>query len=177
MKYGRSEEEWDRLVSAGRVFLEEKARLGNLTSYTGMNAVLVRRTGLRAFNFDREDERAAMGHLLGLIVDETFPQTGVLPSALVKYLNENEPGPGFYELAKNLGLLPNSASREERDAFWSQQVRSVFRYYQERRRRRSGESQLLARATRRTLTKHRDTWFGRTFHPAHLRSFSNSQAD
>jgi hypothetical protein len=74
MRYGRSDAEWRTLAGAGRTFLEERARLQTTTSYTEMNTVLGNRTGLRRFDFDREDERAAMGHILGLIVDETFPR-------------------------------------------------------------------------------------------------------
>jgi hypothetical protein len=64
--YGRDDETWDRLTQAGLEFLIQRARLGKVTSYTELNATLVRRTGFAGFDFDRADERAAMGHLLGL---------------------------------------------------------------------------------------------------------------
>jgi hypothetical protein len=129
MMYGRTDADWDELVAAGRRFLEEQARLRQTTSYTEMNAVLARRTGVRAFDFDREDERAAMGHLLGLIVDETYPENAVMLSALVQYLNENDAGPGFYQLAKDKGLLPRGADATERLAFWAGQVKAVHEHY------------------------------------------------
>lgn len=67
--YGRADSEWEELVHAGRGFLVERAKLSKLTSYTELNATLARRTGCRPFDFERADERAAMGHLLGLIVE------------------------------------------------------------------------------------------------------------
>ncbi|MFE4665491.1 hypothetical protein ACFRI7_06155 [Streptomyces sp. NPDC056716] len=124
--YGRTESEWDLLVDAGRGFLVERAKLGRPTSYTELNVTLARRTGCRAFDFERADERAAMGHLLGLIVvrdreiDPSDPP--LMLSALVNYLAANDAGPGFYQLAKELGLLPLSASKDEKLAFWIKQV-------------------------------------------------------
>jgi hypothetical protein len=59
MIYGRDGESWDQLTDAGLAFLIERARLGKLTSYTELNAILQRRTGLTGFDFGRADERAA----------------------------------------------------------------------------------------------------------------------
>src|SRR5258708_21781217 len=83
--YGRDELVWYRLADAGLGFLIERARLGKLTSYTELNATVVRRTGLPGFDFSRADERAAMGHLLYLIVELNRPKTGLMTSALVSY--------------------------------------------------------------------------------------------
>jgi hypothetical protein len=71
--YGRDDLVWDELARAGLEFLAERARLGKLTSYTELDATLVRRTGLPGFDFSRADERAAMGHLLYLIVELNRP--------------------------------------------------------------------------------------------------------
>jgi len=67
--FGRDELAWDEMAAAGEAFLVERAPLARLTSYTELNVTLVRRTGLPGFDFSRQDERAAMGHLLGLIVE------------------------------------------------------------------------------------------------------------
>jgi len=64
MKYGREDADWDALITAGRRFLEERAKLQKTTSYTELNTVLHQRTRLRSFDFSRNDERAAMGHLV-----------------------------------------------------------------------------------------------------------------
>ncbi|MFC8505999.1 hypothetical protein ACFU3J_18235 [Streptomyces sp. NPDC057411] len=91
---------------------------------------LANRTGCRLFDFERDDERAAMGHLLGLIVerDQALAPSDppLMLSALVIYLNANDAGPGFYKLAKELGLLPLSASQEERDFFWVRQLNGLY---------------------------------------------------
>jgi hypothetical protein len=55
-----------------------RQRLGRLTSYTELNATLERRTGIRGFDSGLQAERAAMGHLLGLIVvEQNRPVTGL----------------------------------------------------------------------------------------------------
>jgi hypothetical protein len=49
--YRRDDLVWDELARVGLDFLVERARLGKLTSYTELNATLVRRTGLPGFDF------------------------------------------------------------------------------------------------------------------------------
>jgi hypothetical protein len=110
-------------------FLIERARLERDTSYTEMNTILASRTGLRPFDFDLESERAAMGHLLGLITRRDRRSTDVMISALVLYLNENDAGPGFYSLAVDLGLLTRTARKSEKWDFWVKQVAAVHRHY------------------------------------------------
>jgi hypothetical protein len=108
--YGRGDEEWGRLTSAGLEFLVERARLERTTSYTELDATLRRRTGMRGFDFEQDSERAAMGHLLGLIVESNRPTTDLLISALVQYLHANDAGPGFYALAVEVGMLPRRST-------------------------------------------------------------------
>jgi hypothetical protein len=127
--YGRSEEEWERLTDEGLAFLIERARLGKVTSYTELNTTLARRTGLRSFDFERADERAAMGYLLGLIVERNRPTTELMISALVHYLDQNDAGPGFYLLAQRLGYLPPKPSATAKGEFWIGQVNALHDYY------------------------------------------------
>ena len=127
--YGRDEEGWERLADAGLAFLVERARLAKLTSYTELNATLERRTGLPAFDFGRADERAAMGHLLYLIVERNRPATNLMISALVTYLDANDAGTGFYAFAQDLGLLPRNASAQAKLEFWVNQVKALHQYY------------------------------------------------
>jgi len=82
-----------------------------------------------AFDFERADERAAMGELLGLIVERNRPETGLMISALVHYLGENDAGPGFYVFAQDLGLLAKNASQDDKLTFWVEQVSALHRYY------------------------------------------------
>jgi hypothetical protein len=101
-----------------------------------MNTVLANRTGLRPFDFDREDERASMGYLLGLINEDTFTEVGAMLSSLVQYLNENDAGPGFFELARQLGLLRPGANADEKLVFWASQVGAVQAHFRPPSRRR-----------------------------------------
>lgn len=81
---GRDDQKWNQLIQAGHQFLLERAKAQRTTSYTELNAVLHRRTGLREFDFSHTEERGAMGHLLGQIVardQEQYPRQMI--SALV----------------------------------------------------------------------------------------------
>jgi hypothetical protein len=129
--YGRPEDEWNVLANACEEFLLESARYKFLTSYTELNAVLIRRTGLPGFDFNLAHDRAAMGHLLGMVADRTFAESGLLISALCKFLNENGPGGGFFDLASNdeHRLLPVKATADQRLVFWSDQVAKLYEYY------------------------------------------------
>jgi hypothetical protein len=129
--FGRDEADWDLLLAAGEEYLIECARVGRLTSYTELNVALERRTGLRRFDFEMQAERAAMGHLLGLIVKErNHPVTGMLISALVVYIDGNDPGPGFYKLAQDMGKLkPGALPSHLKEEFWIGQVKALYTYY------------------------------------------------
>lgn len=56
--YGRDDDTWERLADVGLTFLIERARLEKVTTYTELNATLVRRTRITGFDFERADERA-----------------------------------------------------------------------------------------------------------------------
>jgi hypothetical protein len=127
--YGRTSDEWALLAESATAFLVERAKLRKVTSYTELNATLMHRTGLRGFDFSRQDERTAMGHLLGLVVQENYPETHLLISALVHYLDSNDAGPGFYVLAQDYGLLPRRASADAKWTFWVGQVSAVHDFY------------------------------------------------
>jgi hypothetical protein len=128
--FGRQDEDWDTLVGAGKDFLRERAELARDTSYTEMNATLARRTALRQFDYSQQIDRAGMGHLLGRIVEETFPSVGAMLSSLVIYLDANDAGSGFYVLAEQMGLLPSGASKAAKERFWVEQVTLVFQHFQ-----------------------------------------------
>jgi len=127
--YGRDDATWSQLAEAGRAFLIERARLRRTTSYTELNTALERRTGLPGFDFARADERAAMGHLLYMIVMRDWPQTRLMLSALVLYLNGNDPGTGFYALAQDLEMLPARPSTDKKEQFWVTQLGDLYEHY------------------------------------------------
>ncbi|GII75684.1 hypothetical protein Sru01_06660 [Sphaerisporangium rufum] len=128
-KYGRDDLTWDQLTEAGLEVLLECARRGDLIAYGDLNSELERRTGIPGFDFNRPDERAALGHLLWLIVERNRPETGMMISALVIYKGASDPGPGFFGLAADLGLLPRRPSADEKDEFWTKQVTGLHAHY------------------------------------------------
>jgi hypothetical protein len=127
--FGREESDWDQLEDIGLRFLIERARLQRVTSYTEMNQALAQRTGLRSFDFDLESDRAAMGYLLGRVSDHEYPQTGLLITALVHYLDANDAGAGFYKLARSKGLISPRLSRNDQWEFWVGHVAKVHAHY------------------------------------------------
>ncbi len=129
MQYGRDDETWDQLVEEGTLYLEDMARDADLTSYSELNAELVRRTGRRPFDFGQVADRAAVGYLLGRIVDHNYSRTGLMLSALVRYIDANEAGPGFYQLAQQMNLLDKNASRSDKYDFWIVQVTRLHAQY------------------------------------------------
>lgn len=127
--YGRPLEDWALLEDEAYAFLVEKARAGDYTSYTELSDELAIRTGLRRFDFADASERAAVGHLLGRIAERDLPSSGLLITAIVIYLHGNDPGPGFYSLAKEKGLLPANATADQRLTFWVDQVNRIKAHY------------------------------------------------
>ncbi|MFF3444254.1 hypothetical protein [Streptosporangium sp. NPDC002721] len=136
-KYSRDEGTWDQLVEVGLEFLVERAQSPVATSYEDLNNALTQRTGLPGFDFGRPDERAAIGYLLGLIVERTYPETKLMISALVTHKGGTDPGGGFYALATELKLLRPGASRVEKDKFWVDQYIKVQEHYSGADRRES----------------------------------------
>ncbi len=105
--YGRTEEDWQRLEDAGWEFLKEKAaeRPGDVAhdptvSYSDANDELAARTGQPRFDFDQRAGPATMGYLLGRISrNRSWPTARLLISALVRYQDKADAGPGFFSLS------------------------------------------------------------------------------
>jgi len=131
--YGRTEHEWQELEQAGWDLLREKAaeRRGDAThdptvSYRDANEELAARTGQPTFDFDQQAGRAAMGYLLGRISrNRSWPVSQLLISALVRYQNEADAGPGFFNLALEVGLVRGPLTGLERLEFWLRHIRQV----------------------------------------------------
>lgn len=126
--YGRSDDEWDRIVDDAVSFLTEQAQFKLVTNYRDLNAALARQ-GHVPFDFGLERDRAAVGAVLGEAVCRTIGDSKVMLSAIVSYTGQNDPGAGFYKFAIELGLLPNTATADDKDAFWSRQVGAVHQRY------------------------------------------------
>lgn len=128
-KYGIPEDEWALRDDTVYALLREQARLGRVTTYTEVNVVMAQRSGLRTLDFGSANERAAMGGLLGAAARRSNAEHHVMISSIVLYLNENDAGPGFYELALALGYFPDPLSADQRLKFWSSQVAETHAAY------------------------------------------------
>lgn len=126
--YGRSDDEWDRMVDNVVSFLTVKAQSERTTNYSDLNSALAR-AGHIPFDFGLERDRAAVGAVLGEAVLRTIGDPKVMLSAIVSYTGQNDPGPGFYKFATELGLLPNTATADGKLAFWAGQVKAVHDRY------------------------------------------------
>jgi hypothetical protein len=121
------------LEQAGWDFLKEKAaeRRGDAAhdptvSYGNANEEMATRTGQSAFDFGQQAGRAAMGYLLGRISrNRSWPVSQLLISALVRYQGEADAGPGFFNLAREVGLIHGPLPDLERLEFWLRHVRQV----------------------------------------------------
>ncbi|MHA2790160.1 hypothetical protein ACXZ66_13640 [Corynebacterium sp. S7] len=136
LKHGRTEEEWDELVSVAFAYLKKKAGRGSTVTYTELNLELKESTGQEAFNFEHPEGRNAIGDLLGDVAEKSYDENNVLLSAIVMYGNENKPGQGFFNLARSMGLLAADATPEEKEAFWLGQYNAAIDAYSSKRRGR-----------------------------------------
>ncbi len=134
--YGRTEDEWQQLEDAGWELLKERAaeRPGDAAhaptvSYGDANTELAARAGLPEFDFSQQAGRAAMGYLLGRISrHRSWPASRLLISALVRYHGEADAGPGFFNLAREMGLIQGTLSDLQRLEFWLRHIRQVQAY-------------------------------------------------
>lgn len=118
--------------------VREQAALERTTNDTEVNQTLQRRHCTRPFDFDLDSERAAMGHLLGLAVDEEYESTGRMISSIVLYLNENDAQPGFFTKTVDLGDFSRGAPRgTSANPSGVEQVTAVREYYRAQRRARA----------------------------------------
>lgn len=126
--FGIAENEWERWVEGVTAFLNERVRLRRQTSYTEVNVVVSDRQGVELLDFSNSAHRSGMSHILRQVVLQDQEVTGSdrMLTALVIYLDENGPGPGFYELAVELGLLRRGANDDQKTVFWTGTVTALI---------------------------------------------------
>ena len=66
------------------------------------------------------------GHLLGEISERMHREGKPMLSAIVINQQDGLPGSGFFELAIHLGKLPHGATRQEKEAFWEEELRAIY---------------------------------------------------
>lgn len=136
MPHGREESEWTKLVELGYDILSKMAEdKDKPTSYTDFSNALVE--GMAGENHRRfvfPQDRNAIGTLLADISKRGLDgQPDWLLSALVTGQNSKQPGGGFYDLAKSLGMLSEGAGKEEKEIFFWKQLEGLWNQYQRSR--------------------------------------------
>jgi hypothetical protein len=66
------------------------------------------------------------GRLLETIGERNRPETGVMITALVNYLDQNDAGPAY---AQRIGFLRKGATADGRLEFWASQIHAVHDHY------------------------------------------------
>lgn len=90
-RYGVSEEDWDRQVTAAVWSLERVAALSRVTSYIDLNREIAEKTGMKQFDFSHPEGRNAMARILGDVVDRTVDELRAMLSAVSSTLMATMP--------------------------------------------------------------------------------------
>lgn len=112
--YGFDSVAWDVAKQEGKVVLQACARARQMIPYSNF----VQR--LSAITIEAHDPRLA--HFLEEITsEESAAKRGMLTALVVHKTGDFQPGPGFFELARNLGYQFTDIEK-----FWIQEVKRVF---------------------------------------------------
>ena len=114
MRYGFKDTDWEEAKREAKEILADRARMRDVISYSDLVA------RINAINFDPHE--FAFFHFLGEISrEEADAGRGMMTALVVHKAADMQPGPGFYELAQELG-------RDVRDitACWVQESRIVY---------------------------------------------------
>ncbi|SRR6266487_2333079 len=98
--------------------LQEVARAQNVTYYADIAPIV-------GLDMDSPDDRVRIGELLGEISVFEHQHGRPMLSAIVIHREDNQPGQGFFELARQLGLFRGG----ERFVFFVQELNRVYDYW------------------------------------------------
>lgn len=133
LPYNRTDDQWEHLIEVGLDYLKTVAQREGQESYTDLNVELATETGQPQFDFRNPGDVAGMSHLLANISErgrEMHPT--FLITAIITGKKTGEPGPGFYTLGQNTGLLK---PEENKETFWVKQTIAAYAYYSKKRDR------------------------------------------
>lgn len=130
-RFGYTPEQWQAMVDAGETYLETLARHRGHTDYTTFCLEVATAAGTSPRPGDH-----ALAFLLGDIAASTYDSRGVAITAIVHYKDQGfSPGPGFYAICQDLGLLPaGNLSEDQKLAFLVEHQRAIETAYPSRRR-------------------------------------------
>lgn len=112
-KFGHSRVQWEQAKDEVRETLIERAREHAMITYTELTEHIA------AIDVDPHDYAPA--HLLGEVSADDYRHGRGMRSALVVYKDDVRPGPGFFELAEQLGIKIG-----DRLEFWVKEVQRVY---------------------------------------------------
>ena len=112
-KFGFPDEQWRSAVDEAKGVLSDCARREDPISYSELVSKIP------SIHLEPHDTR--LNHLLGQVSTEEHEAGRGMLTVLVVYKGgEHSPGPGFFELAEELGL-----DISDREAFWTSEFRKV----------------------------------------------------
>ena len=128
-KFGRTEQEWDEIVTSCVRILEETAARRDLIPYSGLAAQITDELSISP----PIDHHFELSYILGDAVLLGFepwpdPKTAPLLSAIAVYKDAKEPGSGHAKLAKELGRKIRPGVEAEFD-FWWREVQQLHDHY------------------------------------------------
>jgi hypothetical protein len=124
--FGLSEEEWTQAKQELLAAIMTAARERRMTCYSEV-APAVTVTQVEAFS-------PILNHLLGAIFRDEHEAGRPALTAIVTHKDgDKEPGPGFYDMARSLGIR-----FQEPYVYWSTQVQDIFKLYGRAPRSRRG---------------------------------------
>lgn len=130
-RFGYPIGQWGDMVDAGLANLEALAARGGHTDYSTFCLEVARLAGTCPQPGDH-----ALAYLLGDIARASYDSRGVVITALVHYKGGGyEPGPGFYSICQDLGLLPEGTlTEDDKLVFLATHQRTIDDAYRRRRR-------------------------------------------
>ena len=130
----RTDDEWDELVAAATdILLEQGRKPDPRINYSTLNRMVAEQTGSEPFGLDTDHGRWAIGAMLAEVNNRTIADIEAvlgrkaLLSVLVWLKDSGDLGNGFYDYARQLGLL-KGRSADDRMVFLSEQMKTVAEY-------------------------------------------------
>jgi hypothetical protein len=113
-RFGFDETEWLAAKEEGKQILAEYARRRQMITYTDFTA--------RLSTIQLEPHDFQLAGLLGEIsAEESTAGRGMLSALVVHKIGDFQPGPGFFELARQLGHKFSDVEK-----FWVQEIKKIY---------------------------------------------------
>ncbi len=119
MPHGFSNADWNAAKAEAKDALSKRAKLRGMMPYSELTKQIT------SIAFDHDDPRFNRWFLRDISVDEHKASRGMMTALVVYKEGSMEPGPGFFELASELGL-----NTKDIDKCWITELHNVHRAWQ-----------------------------------------------